>query len=160
MELPKDFWNFPKALIPDTKMQTLHKETIKKLREENDSADTLELMLIERIATLYFIIRCKEAATVYADKVEEEGNEEKAEQVRKSRGFENERMYRDLQTLWNTMVGDLRKSRSGQIEVERIKGQITEMFAQGIKDALADLPPSTRLVVQNRLADVLTNAVA
>jgi hypothetical protein len=132
--LPEAFWaqNFD-ALGIDPPLQFLYAEIVARLKEENDDADTLELMLIERVALLYILIRHREAA----------------------QSFQSDRSYKDIFQLWATMAADLRKQRVHQETSAQLKEQILSSVQNAVMIAVKGLPTEIKKEVQQRLLDEL-----
>lgn len=128
--LPPAFWaqNFG-ALGIDIPLQMIYQEVVSRLKAENEEADTLELMLIERIALLYVLIRHKE----------------------ETNAFENSRAYKELFQLWVTMAADLRKQRQAAESLQLLREQILVSVQHAMVAAVKGMPPEIKKEVQERL---------
>lgn len=118
-ELPKEFWTQPGEALGDENLQLIYAEVCERLRAESGEADTLELMLIERIAFLYVHIRNKE----------------------RDDSFANDRAYKETLQLWTGMAADLRKQRIASADFEAVKVQMLESIQTAILSASESLPP-------------------
>lgn len=131
--VPAELWNVPETFIPKTELQFLHSELCARLREDNPDADTLELMAVERVASLYIWMRFKE------------GEE----------GFKSESSYKAMIQLWTTMAADLRKARTDHKTAAEAQGEIMKMLAGAINDALAGIDPEIANTVKRRINDAI-----
>lgn len=129
-QLPPAFWaqNF-EALGIDEPLQLIYSEVIARLKSENTDADTLELMLIERVALLYVFIRHKEAINA----------------------FENSRAYKEIFQLWATMAADLRKQRMQAESVAFVREQILTSVQHAVMTAVKGMPAEIKKEIQDRL---------
>lgn len=132
--LPPAFWaqNF-EALGIEIPLQVIYQEVVARLKEENEEADTLELMLIERIALLYVVIRHKE----------------------ETNAFENSRAYKEMFQLWVTMAADLRKQRQQAESIMLIRQQILVSIQHAVSTAVKGMPAELKKEVQGRLLSEL-----
>lgn len=128
--LPPAFWaqNF-EALGIDIPLQMIYQEVVSRLKDENPEADTLELMLIERVALLYVFIRHKEATNA----------------------FENSRAYKEIFQLWATMAADLRKQRQAAESLQVLRDQILNSVQHAVMTAVKGMPLEVKKEVQERL---------
>jgi len=133
-DLPAAFWaqNF-EALGIDMHLQVIYSEVTARLREENTDADTLELMLIERVALLYVYIRHKE----------------------ETQAFETSRAYKEMFQLWVAMAADLRKQRMHEENLQVLRDQILTSVQHAVMGAVKTFPPEIKQEVQERLLDEL-----
>jgi hypothetical protein len=135
--LPPAFWaqNFD-ALGIEIPLQMIYQEVVSRLKEENTDADTLELMLIERIALLYVLIRHKE----------------------ETNAFENSRAYKELFQLWVTMAADLRKQRQAAESIQILREQILVSVHHAVVTAVKGMPQEIKQEIQERLLSELESA--
>lgn len=135
--LPESFWvqDFEAMGITEP-FQLIYTEVAARLRDENLEADTLELMLIERVALLYVLIRFKESSNLFA----------------------NDRSYKEVFQLWATMAADLRKQRVREVSVELLKEQILAGVQRAVMAAVKTMPKEVKQDVQARLLEELEGA--
>jgi hypothetical protein len=139
--LPESFWvqDF-QALGIEEPLQLIYTEVAKRLRDENKGADTLELMLIERVALLYVLIRHKESKQTLLG------------------GFANDRSYKETFQLWATMAADLRKQRTHGESQDVLKEQILAGVQRAVMSAVKSMPKDVKQEVQTRLLEELEGA--
>lgn len=131
--IPAEFWAVPEKFIKDESLRFLHAEVCARMRDENPGADTLELMAIERITSLFFYMRDRERLG----------------------GMASDSAYKSMMSLWVSMAADLRKSRSGLSEEEATRTRVLQDVANGIKSALKGMDPEVAIVVKRRIAESL-----
>ena len=131
--VPVELWNVPETFIPNTELQFLHADICTRLREDNPDADTLELLAIERIASLYFWMRYKEGAD----------------------GFKSDQSYKGMIDLWTKMAADLRKSRTDHKTTAEAQKEIMGMLVGAINDALAGIDPEIANTVKRRISSAM-----
>jgi hypothetical protein len=131
--VPPEFWAVPEKFIKDESLRLLHAEVCSRLRGENSDADTLELMAIERITSLFFYMRDRERIG----------------------GLASDAAYKSMLSLWVTMAADLRKSRSGLADEQSVRQSVMKDVASGVKKALQGLDPEVASVVRRRFAESL-----
>ena len=134
--LPASFWNVPEPFIPDETLRFLHSDLSVRLREDNPDADTLEMMAIERVASLYIWMRLKES----------------------SQGFNSDASYKSIIQLWTTMAADLRKTRTDHKTTAEAQAEIMEMLVGAINNALAGLEPEIANTVKRRVMESIQGA--
>jgi len=131
--IPESFWNVPEQFIADENLRLLHSMTCARLRLENPDADTLELMAIERVASLFFYMRDKE----------------------RSGSINSDNAYKNMMQLWVSMAADLRKTRSGVADEQEIRKEVVHGVVRSIKEGLKGMEPETRMIVTKRLMESL-----
>lgn len=129
--LPADFWNL-EAFNERTNLRDIHALVVERLQNEAPDADTLELMLMERVSFLYIFMRASELPA--------EGEEIKFD-----------RNYKDMMSLWVSMAADLRKQRLRAEETSSIRMMIVSEVSKALKEALKDVDPSIANAVQTKL---------
>lgn len=134
--LPASFWNVPEPFIPDQTLRFLHSDLSVRLREDNPDADTLELMAIERVASLYIWMRAKESA----------------------QGFSSDASYKSIIQLWTTMAADLRKARTDLKTTAEAQAEIMTMLVKAINDGLAGVDPEIANTVKRRVMESIQGA--
>lgn len=127
--IPNSLWNVPDTFIPNTELQFLHSDICARLRQDNLDADTLELLAIERVASLYIWMRHKESAD----------------------GFKSDVSYKGMIQLWTTMAADLRKARTDHKTTAEAQHEIMSMLVGAINDALAGIDPEIANTVKRRI---------
>lgn len=132
--LPDNFWRVPNSFIEDDALRLLHAEVCVRLRNENSDADTLELMAIERVASLYIWMRNKE----------------------NNSGFNSDTAYKDMIKLWTAMAADLRKTRIAVLDNAEAQAQIMTMLVGAINDALAGVEPEIANTVKRRIMEAVS----
>lgn len=128
--VPMELWNVPEQFIPDASLRFLHSDISTRLIQDNPDADTLELLAVERVASLYIWMRYKEGA---------EG------------GFKSDANYKSMIQLWTTMAADLRKSRTDHKTTAEAQQEIMGMLVGAINDALAGIDPEIANTVKRRI---------
>ena len=131
--IPVELWNVPETFIPREELRFLHSEICARLREDNLDADTLELLAIERVASLYVWMRLKESET----------------------GFKSESSYKGMIQLWTTMAADLRKARTDHKTTAEAQTEIMGMLVGAINDALAGIDPEIANTVKRRISHAM-----
>lgn len=131
--LPDAFWSVSDKFIGDDVLRMMHAELSARLRNENPHADTLELMAIERIASLYFYLRSRENAGA----------------------IRSDQAYKSMLQMWASMAADLRKSREANADVDQVRAEILTSVARAVKDAFAGLDPEFAGVAKRRIAERL-----
>lgn len=127
--LPARFWNL-EAFDGREYLHDIHGMVVERLQAEAPDADTLELMLMERVSFLYIFMRAKEAS------VED---------------MTFDRTYKDMMSLWVSMAADLRKQRLRAEETSSIRMMIVGEVSKALKEALKDVDPIIANAVQTRL---------
>lgn len=130
--LPTTFWEPHQSVISDTNLRFLHAEMCARLRGESPGADTLELMAIERIATLYFLMRVKER-----------------------RGQSGDAPYRVYFQSWVTMASELRKHRSGSESLTKAREEVFRTVINAVNGALGEIDPPVAKKIRQRLSENL-----
>lgn len=85
--LPDEFWRVAEKVVAEEGQLLMHAQILRRLKDDFPEADTLQLLQLERIATLYILIRAKEAKGTFA----------------------HDRAYKETTQLWHQMVADARK---------------------------------------------------
>lgn len=129
--LSADFWTVPEDFIESAPLRLLHADIVARLRAENEGADTLEMMLIERIASLYFYMRFKES----------------------SGSMSSDAAYKGMLQLWITMAADLRKGRAGEADEQTVRQEITQGMVRAINKSLNGMEPEVARMVKRRIAE-------
>jgi len=130
-KIPEKFWNLDAfALKPE--LQTIHELVVERLQIESPDADTLELMMMERVCFLYIYMRAGEA-------IDEDGK------------VKFDRAYKDMMSLWVSMAADLRKQRLRQEEMQSIRMTIVSEVSRALKEALKGVDPEVAKSVQAKL---------
>lgn len=127
--LPAEFWNLD-AFNEREHLRDIHAMVVERLQNEAPDADTLELMLMERVSFLYIFMRAREAA-------DEEPN--------------FDRTYKEMMALWVSMAADLRKQRLRAEETSSIRMMIVSEVSKALKEALKDVDPVIANSVQTKL---------
>lgn len=102
---------------------------LQKLMGEHPSVDTLDLMLLERVAYIYARIRQREAAGA----------------------FGNERIYRSASLLLSTYMGEVRKSDDRQQLLDLIRADAVEVVVSSLKEAVGELSPDQQKKVMSNV---------
>jgi hypothetical protein len=131
--VPEEFWAVPEQFISDDTLRFLHTEMCVRLREDNPDADTLELMAIERVCSLYFYMRAKEGQGT----------------------FSSDTAYKGMMQLWVVMAADLRKARTGQADEASIKADVLKTVGKAVNGAFEGLEPEVAVTVRRRLMESL-----
>lgn len=131
--LPADFWNLD-AFSDKDHLHEIHRLVVERLQYEAPDADTLELMLMERVSFLYIFMRAKETST-------EELN--------------FDRTYKEMMSLWVSMAADLRKQRLRAEETSSIRMMIVSEVSKALKEAMKDVDPAIANAVQTKLVTLV-----
>ena len=133
--LPADMWIAPEKVVSDPALQLLHSQLVARLREEMPDADTLLLMQIERVVTLYCYTRQKEIKGTFA----------------------HDRSHKETVQLWAQMVSDVRKFKKSDLEVESAVTEAIASVAQNIASTIQSLPvpDETKVQIMNGLSSAL-----
>lgn len=132
-DLPTGFFAVPENFITDDTLRFLHAEVIARLRNESPDADTLEVMCMERVTSLYFYMRDREAKG----------------------GLNNATAYKAIMALWVNMATDLRKGRTQAKDEEQIRAEVTTDLVGAVKKSLEGLEPEVAMTVTRRLRQQL-----
>ena len=132
--LPEGFWVMPETFIEAPAVRDIYSSIYKQLLKENPDRDTIETLLIERAAALYAYMRSLEAS---------------------HGSFKNSSDYRQLTGLWNTMAGDLRKTRTVNFDEAKIRTEIMHMYVKLVSDALRGFEPEVASTVRRRVQSAL-----
>lgn len=133
--LPENFWSVPENFIEDEGLRFLHSVMSARLIDENQGADTLELMAIERVATLYFYMRS----------IEMKGQNK----------ISSTAAYKDMLKMWTTMAADLRKNRIASQDADAIRAEILGGVARAVNGAFAGIDPTVAIMAKKRIAERL-----
>lgn len=134
-KIPDNFWNLS-AFEHEPELKHTHTMVVERLQLESPDADTLELMMMERVCFLYIYLRAGE-------KVSEDGK------------INFDRAYKDMMSLWVSMAADLRKQRLRAEETQGIRMSIISEVSRAIKEALKDVDPAVAKEVQTRLVTLV-----
>lgn len=136
-KLPAEFYAQPSEAIGDEALQLIYSEVVARLQQENPDADTIESMMIERVAFLYVHIRHKETKKLFA----------------------HDRSHKETLQLWVTMAAQLQKKRTQEQDLEEIKDKIVGAVQLAVMDATkAALPLDMRKDFQEKFLEELENA--
>lgn len=134
---PSEMWTLSEAVTDDPGFKLLHAQIIARLREEipGIESDTIGLMLLERVVTLYVTIRSKEA----------------------KKSFAHDRAYKETLQLWAQMSGDLRKGRVAEAAVATAVTATLSDVAMAIHKALQglDIPNEVKVQVLESVSSAL-----
>jgi len=134
---PSEMWVLSEAVTDEPGFKLLHTQIIARLRDEIPGIenDTLGLMLLERVVTLYVTIRSKEA----------------------KKSFAHDRAYKETLQLWAQMSGDLRKGRGADAAVTSAVTNTVSDIAMAIHDALQnlDVPNEVKIKVLESVSSAL-----
>lgn len=133
-KIPPEFWNLD-AFSEHPNLKDIHALVVERLQFESPDADTLELMMMERVCFLYIFMRATEA--VDDDEL----------------SFD--RTYKDMMSLWVSMAADLRKQRLRAEETQSIRMTIVTEVARALKEALKDVDPAISNAVQTKLVTLV-----
>lgn len=137
--LPEEFWSQDfEQLGVEPALQLIYAETCAELRRENPDADTMELMMIERVAYLYVFIRHKETRPLTSKD-----------------GFAHDRVHKETTQLWSQMMAELRKQRNRVEDQQFLRAQIVTAVKQAVQRAVLVLPADQQLVFQAKILDEL-----
>ena len=131
--VPDEFWSVPEQFIPDENLRFLHADACARLRSDNPDADTLELMAIERVTSLYFYMRSKEASGT----------------------FNSDTAYKGMMQLWVAMAADLRKARVETADEASVRADVLKTVARAVNGAFEGLEPDVAVMVKRRIAERL-----
>lgn len=131
-KLPDDFWNLG-AFQSKQGLKDIHTAVVQRLQMESPDADTLELMMMERVCFLYIFMRASETPTEDAE------------------GPSFDRNYKDMMSLWVSMAADLRKQRLRLEETQGIRASIVGEVSRALKEALKGVDPQVAQAVQGKL---------
>ena len=134
-KLPKDFWSLG-DFEGGEGLKDLHNALVQQLQVEAPDADTLELMMMERVCFLYIYMRAKE-----------QGNAAEVTNFT--------RAYKDMLSLWVGMAADLRKTRMRQEEMSSMRMAIVTEIGRVLKSALKDVDPAISAKVQTSLVSLV-----
>lgn len=135
-KLPKGFWNL-EAFSKDDSLKEIHQAVVERLQVESPDADTLELMMMERVCFLYIFMRASEGQKTEDDQIK------------------FDRTYKEMLALWVSMAADLRKQRLRAEETQGIRMQIVTEVARALKESLKDVDPAIANAVQLRLVSLV-----
>lgn len=102
---------------------------LQKLLGEHPGVDTLDLILLERVAYIYARIRQREAAGA----------------------FGNERIYKSASLLLSTYMGEVRKSDDRQQLLDLIRADAVEVVVSSLKEAVGELTPDQQKQVMSNV---------
>lgn len=128
--MPAEFYAQPADSIGDESLQLIYSEVVDRLQKENPHADTLECMMLERVAFLYVHIRHKET----------------------QKSFAHDRAYKETLQLWVQMAASLQKKREANLNLDDIKDKIVNSVQIAVMDAAkGTLPPEVAKNFQEKL---------
>lgn len=128
--LPDNFWNL-EAFNEREHLRDIHAMLAQRLQDEAPDADTLELMMMERVSFLYIFMRAKESSA---------GEE-----------LTFDRAYKDMMSTWVSMAADLRKTRMRAEEMSSLRMMIVGEVSKALKEALKGVDPKIANEVQTKL---------
>lgn len=131
-QLPAQFWETTIA-GGNSVLKDIHAVVVERLQYESPDADTLELMMMERVCFLYIFMRSQEQGDEVAF----------------------DRTYKDMMGLWVSMAADLRKQRLRAEEEQSIRMSIVSEVAKAIKEAMKDVDPAISNAVQTKLVHLV-----
>jgi hypothetical protein len=134
--LPENFWSLD-AFNGKEHLKDLHAAVVDRLTLEAPDADTLELMLMERVCFLYIFMRAKE--------IEDESSET----------LQFDRTYKDMMTLWVSMATALRQQRLRAEEVASVRMAVVSEVSRALKEALKDLDPKIGFQIQSKIVSLV-----
>lgn len=135
--LPTEVFSVADKLVKeDPGLKLIHAQIVARLRDENPDADTLTLLSIERIASVYVLIRSKEATG----------------------GFAHDRAYKETMAFWHQMVVDMRRSKVKEEAIDEMLAEATGQMVKALANTLAkfDLPDAMRAEIMDTLASSLS----
>lgn len=135
-KVPDGFWN-AEAFAKNPTLSEIHAMVVQRLIEESPDADTLELMMMERVCFLYIFMRASEFS------------------VEEDQRLSFDRNYKDMMSLWVSMAGDLRKQRLRAEETMSIRYQIVSEVSKALKVALKNVDPNVAKEVQTKLVTLV-----
>lgn len=149
-DLSEKFWNTTAFANTNNgvMLSDIHAMVVERLQAEAPDADTLELMLMERVCFLYVFMRAIEMPKVINDPTSEKVADGKGGAVS---AFTFDRTYREMMSLWVSMASDLRKQRMRAEEEANIRLSVVTEVSRVLKDALKDVDPEIATQVQTRL---------
>lgn len=136
-EIPPNFWNLD-AFTKNPALTEIHAACVQRLQYEAPDADTLELMMMERVCFLYVFMRVSE--------IPEDGGEP----------IEFTRTYKDMLSMWVGMAADLRKTRLRAEETQSIRMTIVAEVSKALKEALKDVDPGVANAVQSKMLTLVS----
>lgn len=136
-EIPSKFWNL-ESFTKNPELTEIHSAVVQRLQYESPDADTLELMMMERVCFLYVFMRVTEASG-------EDGKE-----------IEFTRTYKEMMSLWVNMAADLRKQRLRAEETQSIRMTIVAEVSRALKEALKDVDPAVSHAVQSKMLTLVS----
>jgi len=132
-KLPAEFWNL-EAFQKNPLLGEIHAAVVERLQYESPEADTLELMMMERVCFLYIFMRAEEAS---------------------GDALTFDRSYKDMMSLWVSMAADLRKQRLRAEEMSSIRMAVVSEVARALKEAMKDVDPAISATVQSKLVTLV-----
>lgn len=135
-KLPENFWSLG-AFKNQTPLQDLHMAVVERLQLESPDADTLELMLMERVCFLYIFMRAKEVADAQAETLDFNAT------------------YQKMLSTWVGMAADLRKQRLRAEEISSVRLAVVSEVSRALKEALKDVDPGISHAVQTKLVTLV-----
>lgn len=132
--LPAEFWNL-EVFEDRAHLRDIHALVVQRLQDEAPDADTLELMLMERVSFLYVFMRASE--------------------VKQDSDLKFDRTYKDMMALWVSMAADLRKQRLRAEETSSIRMTIVSEVSKALREALKDVDPVVANQVQTKLVTLV-----
>ncbi len=133
-EFQTALWNVPEAFIPDEGLQDLYELLATQLRQDNPDADTLEIIMIERVAALYVFLRYREltgdtgSLTAYHKNIE----------------------------LWAKLVDQLRRKRVDNSTDEVAKSKMLAGVSEAFQKTLTGLEPEVAAHIRQKFAKNLS----
>lgn len=131
-DMPANMWEISEAFIEDADLRELYSQIILNLQRENPDADTLEMMMMERVASGFVFMRSREAEGTFG------GHE-----------------YKNLTTLWVSMAADLRKTRTNSSDIVAMKDEIHRDVLNAFEESLKGVDLDVQLVIRSRMMEAL-----
>lgn len=132
--LPSSFWEST-SFTADPELGALHSAIVSRLRQESPDADTLELMMMERVCFLYLYMRFYES---------ESGTK-----------LSMSREYKEILQTWIKFAADLRAMRMKAEEIQSVRLAIVSEVSSALKKALDGLDPHISAAVQTKLVSLV-----
>lgn len=130
---PRELFDLPENFIQDTNLRTLHAEVCARLLADQPSADMLDVLIIERVATAYFYVRQKE-------EVGAEGSPT---------------AYKNMIRMWLELATELRKKRIEALDENQMKEKLAGVVVDALNTAIYGLDPKVQRVVRDNIVGAL-----
>lgn len=123
-------WTVPDAFIPDEDLRLLYDLVSEQLRADNPDADSLEVLMIERVASLYIFLRYRES----------QGD------------VDSLTAYHKNLELWAKLVDQLRRKRVDNSVDDANKSKIKEKVIEAFAKTLQGMEPEVANHIRQRFA--------